>query len=183
VISNCVAFLNGKDGFTDNGNGGALQVSNCTSYANVNSNFNFYRTLAGGVFKKMVSMLGNANPVQVDKFGGKADDAGFTAVSKISDSVYCGDKKKKIFYYVVAESEIHNGDAIGTTVSDPYTNDAISGNPPAADLLVDAKCRNADGTINMNGYLETKNGSTYAALGARFGAEAHEVLPVTLQLR
>ncbi|MBQ6779898.1 MAG: right-handed parallel beta-helix repeat-containing protein [Treponema sp.] len=180
VISNCMAFLNGKDGFTDNGNGGALQVSNCSSYANINSNFNFYRTLAGGVFKKMVSMLGGAKPAQVDKFGGKEDDKGFTAVSKIADSVYYGDKKKEVFYYVTAESEIHNGDTIGTTVSDPYTSEVLSDTAPAVDLLVDAKCRNADGTINMGGFLETKSDGSYSGLGARFGSEAYEVLDITL---
>ncbi|MBQ7159908.1 MAG: hypothetical protein IJS09_10890 [Treponema sp.] len=182
VVSNCVAFLNGKDGFTDNGNGGALQVSNCSSYANVNSNFNFYRTLAGGVFKKMVSMLGSVKPTQVDKFGGKTSDKGFTAASRISDSVYCGDKDKKIFYCITTESEIHNGDKVGETVSDPYENDVQGKNQPAVDLLVDAKCRNADGTVNLGGYLETKKSSTYAASGAHFGSEAVEVLDLTLQM-
>lgn len=180
VVTNCMAFLNGKDGFTDNGNGGALDVLNCTSYANVNSNFNFYRTLAGGVFKKLVSMIGSASITQIDKFGGKASEV--TVAAKISDSIYLTDKKKGTFNYVFAESEIHNGDKIGETVSDLYKTDVNAGNPPAIDLLVDAKCRNADGTVNMGGYLETKDSSKYASLGAHFGSEAYEVLDLTLQM-
>ena len=180
VVSNCMAFLNGKDGFTDNGNGGALQVSNCTSYANVNSNFNFYRTFAGGVFKKLVSMKGDASITQVDKFGGKASEV--TVAAKISDSVYLVDKKKGTFNYVAAETEIHNGEKVGDAIADLYKSEVNAGNPPAIDLLVDAKCRNADGTVNMGGYLETKSSSTYSALGARFGSEAYEVLDVSLIL-
>ena len=180
VISNCLAFLNGKDGFTDNGNGGGLQVSNCTSYANVNSNFNFYRTYAGGVFKKLVSMKGSASITQVDKFGGKASEV--TVAAKISDSVYLVDKKKGTFNYVAAETEIHNGDKVGDAIADLYKSEVNAGNPPAIDLLVDAKCRNADGTVNMGDYLETKSSSAYFALGARFGSEAYEVLDISLQM-
>ena len=35
---NCLAFNNGKDGFTDNGNGGSLTMLNCTSYNNTKTN-------------------------------------------------------------------------------------------------------------------------------------------------
>lgn len=173
VVTNCVAFLNGKDGFTDNGNGGALQVSSCTSYANVNSNFNFYRTFAGGVFKSLVSMLGDSTPTQLDKFGGKESEC--TKASKISDSVYCADKKKKTFYYVTTESEIYNGSKIGDTISDLYSSELVSKDAPEIGLDVDGKCRNKDGTINLGGYLETKDSSAYSALGAHFGDEAETV--------
>ena len=178
IVQNSVAFLNGKDGFTDNGNGGALNVSNCTSYANVNSNFNFYRTLAGGVFAKLVSMKGSASIAQVDKFGGKASEVSVAA--KISKSVYLVDKKKGTCNYVEAETEIHNGDKVGTAVSDPFTSDLKSTNAPVVSLEVDAKCRNVDGTINLGGYLEIKEDSTYAGMGARFGDEAETVLPCGL---
>lgn len=174
VVTNCLAFLNGKDGFTDNGNGGALQVSSCTSYANVNSNFNFYRTFAGGVFKELVSMLGGNNATQVDKFGGKESEC--TAASKISDSVFCADKKKKTFYYVTAETEIYNGSKFDDTVSDLYSSEIVSASAPEIGLDVDGKCRNRDGTINLGGYLETKDSSAYSVLGAHFGDEAETVL-------
>ena len=180
VVYNCMAFLNGKDGFTDNGNGGALQITACTSYANVNSNFNFYRTFAGGVFRKLVSMIGSEKPKQVDKFGGKEKEV--TVAAKIADTVYYGDKSKGTFYYVTEESAIYNGEKIGTAVTDPYKSDVNVASAPTADGTVDAKCRNADGTVNMGGYLETKSSSTYSALGARFGSEAYEVLDVSLIL-
>lgn len=174
IVTNCVAFLNGKDGFTDNGNGGALQVSSCTSYANVNSNFNFYRTFAGGVFKSLVSMLGGNKTTQVDKFGGKAAECSKESV--ISGSVYYADKSKKVFYYVEDETAIYNGDKIGTALSaDLYNTDVVSTSAPVIGLDVDAKCRNTDGTINISGYLELKDSSAYSALGAHFGDEAETV--------
>ena len=179
VVRNSVAFQNGKDGFTDNGNGGGLNVSGCTSYANLNSNFNFYRTFAGGVFKKLVSMTGSVSPKQVDKFGGKAEEC--SVASKISDSVYLTDKSKKTFNYVTNESVIYNGEKIGETgVADLYKSELKSTDHPLVSLDVDAKCRNPDGTVNLGGYLEIKEGSKYAGLGARFGDEALNVIPCGL---
>ena len=176
VVYNCASFLNGKDGFTDNGNGGALQVSNCTSYGNVNSNFNFYRTFAGGVFKKLVASIGSTTPAQLDKFGGKESEV--TVAAKISDSVYCADKKKGTFYYVTDETEIYNGSKVGDVVSDPYSSEFINTSAPEVNMTVDATCRNTDGTINLNGFLETKSSSTYSAMGVHFGDEAETVLEV-----
>lgn len=179
IIENSVAFENGKDGFTDNGNGGALNVSNCTSYANINSNFNFYRTYAGGVFKKLVSMIGSVSPAQVDKFGGKSTEC--TVAAKISDSIYLTDKKKKTFNYVTSEATIFNGDKVGEGgVADLYNSEMKSTVHPLVSLDVDAKCRNPDGTVNLSGYLEIKEGSKYAGMGAKFGDEAAEVLSIDL---
>ncbi|MCR4821797.1 MAG: right-handed parallel beta-helix repeat-containing protein [Treponema sp.] len=179
VVSNSLAFLNGKDGFTDNGNGGALNVSNCTSYGNINSNFNFYRTYAGGVFTKLVSMAGEVSPAQVDKFGGKKAEV--TVAAKISSSIYLTDKKKKTFNYVDAESVIYNGDKAGTTISDIYSTDIKSTKAPQVNLKVDAQCRNTDGTINLGGFLETSSSSKYAGMGARFGDQAETVLECGLK--
>ncbi len=178
VVENSVAFLNGKDGFTDNGNGGALSVSNCSSYGNVNSNFNFYRTLAGGSFKNLVSMTGSVVPAQVDKFGGKEGEVSVPA--RIADSVYLVDKKKAGFYFVGEESEIFNGSKTGTPVADPYKSELKSTKAPAVDLFVDASCRNSDGTVNLGGFLEIKEGSTLQTLGAAFGDEAETVIPCGL---
>ena len=174
VVENSVAFLNGKDGFTDNGNGGALNVSGCSSYGNINSNFNFYRTFAGGVFKNLISMTGSVSPAQVDKFGGKVEDVSVAA--KISDSIYYGDKKATGFFFVKAESEIHNGDKIGDGgQTDPFLSEMKSTTPPVLDLNIDATCRNTDGTVNLAGFLEAKEGSVYENMGAHFGDEAATV--------
>ena len=177
VVYNCLAFGNGKDGFTDNGNGGALSVHGCTSVANTNSNFNFYRTYAGGVFRKLISATGSASVKQVDKFGGKESEV--TVAARIADSVYLGDKSKKIFYYVTDETPIYNGDKLGTQVSDPYSDGFVSVTLPAFDGTVHSACRNADGTVNMGGLFESKDTGSYGELGCHFGDEAYEVLQGT----
>ena len=41
ILRRCVAFGNGKHGFTDNNNLGSIEMSNNTSYNNAESNFNF----------------------------------------------------------------------------------------------------------------------------------------------
>ncbi|MBW8688202.1 InlB B-repeat-containing protein [Chitinophaga rhizophila] len=41
IVRRCVAFNNGKHGFTDNNNPGNIEFSNNTSYNNAQSNFNF----------------------------------------------------------------------------------------------------------------------------------------------
>ena len=49
VVTNCIAFNNGATGFTDNGNGGAVTLTNCTSVNNgmynaAKANYMCYRT-------------------------------------------------------------------------------------------------------------------------------------------
>ena len=171
VIYNCMAFGNGHSGFTDNGNGGGLSVTACTAYNNVKTNFNFDRTNGGKFYKLITAGVSNNGS---ERFAG---DAGKSTIEKV---LYFNSKK---YYYVDDAVDVVKTDKVGTAVSDPYPNEFVSGTAPAADETVDARCRNVDGTINIGGYLETKKDSTYAALGARFGAEAYEVLPITLQLR
>ena len=47
--------------------------------------------------------------------------------------------------------------------------------PPVLDLNIDATCRNTDGTVNLAGFLEAKEGSVYENMGAHFGDEAATV--------
>lgn len=178
IVQNSVAFLNGKDGFTDNGNGGALNVSNCSSYGNINSNFNFYRTFAGGVFKNLISMVGsNAAPAQVDKFGGKASEC--TVQATAEKVLYIGAKKSSSntgFYFADEKTVIGNGDKIGAgNFKDPFSTEMKNTTPPKLDLNIDATCRNTDGTVNLAGFLEAKEGSVYQNMGAHFGDEAETV--------
>jgi len=177
VVQNCVAFLNGKDGFTDNGNGGALKVSNCSSYGNVNSNFNFYRTFAGGVFTNLISMNGSITPAQIDKFGGKASEC--TVQATAEKVLYWGAKatsKNTGFYFADTKTTIGNGDKIGSgNLADPFKSDMKNTTPPELSVNIDATCRNTDGTINLNGFLEAKESSTYASMGAHFGDQAETV--------
>lgn len=169
VIYNCLAFSNGHSGFTDNGNGGALSLTACTAYNNEKTNFNFDRT-AGGSFYKLIT-AGVPN-------NGSERFAGSSGTSTIKNVLYFNSKK---YYYVEESTVVSKGDKVGTEVSDPYTSEFKSQSAPALDGNVDSTCRNADGTINLNGFLETKDSSTYAALGARFRSEAWEVLDVSIK--
>ncbi len=178
IVENCAAFLNGKDGFTDNGNGGALKASNCSSYGNINSNFNFYRTYAGGVFANLISMVGsNAAPAQVDKFGGKASEC--TVQATVEKVLYIGAKKSSSntgFYLADEKTVIGNGDKIGGgNYKDPFSTEMKNTTPPVLDLNIDATCRNTDGTVNLAGFLEAKEGSAYENMGVHFGDEAETV--------
>ncbi len=74
-VYNCLAFNNGACGFTDNGNGGALALLNCTSYNSKNGNFTFSRT-NGGYFENMVSQGGS----------GDSFKSGCTKVNYVKDS-------------------------------------------------------------------------------------------------
>ena len=59
VVKRCIAFNNGKHGFTYNRNLGSLQILNCTGYNNAQRNFNF----DGGssVFKNNLSFQTGSN--------------------------------------------------------------------------------------------------------------------------
>lgn len=59
IVRRCIAFNNGKHGFTFNSNPGTIEVTNNTSYNNAQRNFNF----DGGtsVFKNNLSYLSGSN--------------------------------------------------------------------------------------------------------------------------
>ena len=65
IVRRCVAFGNGKHGFTDNNNLGSIEMSNNTSVNNAESNFNF-RTGGTHQFRNNVSY----NSGQSDKNSG-----------------------------------------------------------------------------------------------------------------
>lgn len=59
IVRRCIAFNNGKHGFTYNRNLGTIEITNCTGYNNTERNFNF----DGGtsVFKNNLSYLSGSN--------------------------------------------------------------------------------------------------------------------------
>ncbi len=172
VIYNCLAFGNGHDGFTDNGNGGELQLTACTAFGNAKTNFNFYRTNKGS-FYKLISA--NAPSSGSERF---ATDASPSTIEKV---LFFNSGK---YYYAGEKTSVTKSNCkVGDVVSNPYQAEFIAASAPVADKNVDAKCRNADGTVNMGGYLETKDSSAYKELGARFCSEAYEVLDLTLQMK
>ena len=60
VVTNCLAFNNGATGFTDNGNGGAVTLTNCTSVNNgmynaAKANYMCYRTSKDAAYTNLLS--------------------------------------------------------------------------------------------------------------------------------
>ncbi len=156
VVINCLAFNNGKDGFTDNGNGGSLTMLNCTSYNNAKTNFNFYRTTAGGSFFNLLT----ASAKNTDKF-----------IGKIGNSIYYNGGN----YYTVEASEsgtsVTNGQKIGTKSStNPFNDGAfVSTTEPKITTDIHSTMRNSDGTVTTNGYLMSTG--KYESMGAHFNTE------------
>ena len=165
-VFNCLAFNNGKDGFTDNGNGGALTLMNCTSYNNAKTNFNFYRTTAGGTFFNLLSAGGNST----DKF-----------IGKISNSISFNSKKYYQVPFSITGTAVTSGQKLGTVVSDPYTSGAFtSTTAPDVTVDIDTILRNADGSLTTNGYLMSTG--DYQSMGAKFGVE-NQVLEVKASIK
>ncbi|MBQ7539179.1 MAG: hypothetical protein IJT42_09445, partial [Treponema sp.] len=158
IVTNCLAVGNGHDGFTDNGNGGALNVSYCTSYGNAKVNFNFYRTNKGK-FDHMLTLA----PKSSDKYGTSS------VASTISNSVYFTNSK---YYYISSAASITNGQKdFSTTISAPST----TATSLACNSSVHTSYRNADGTIKLSGYT---NGSYK---GHSFGSQASSVMGISLK--
>ena len=168
VVLNCLALNNGACGFTDNGNGGALTIMNCTSVANgkyaKKSNFTFYRSSSDSMYMGLVSV----DDTDSDKF-----------VGKMLNSIYFNSKK----YYRISgmiPTVMANGDKKGDVVSNPSgisgmfinTNNTIDTNKS-----LDSQIRNADGTINVKGLYETTG--EYATMGAHFGA-ANQIIKISV---
>ena len=168
VVLNSLSLNNGACGFTDNGNGGALTLMNCTSVANgkyaKKSNFTFYRSSSDSMYMGLVSV----DDTDSDKF-----------VGKMLNSIYFNSKK----YYRISgmiPTVMANGDKKGDVVSNPSgisgmfisTNNTIDTNKS-----LDSQIRNADGTINVKGLYETTG--EYATMGAHFGA-ANQIIKVSV---
>ena len=65
-MENCLAFNNGATGFTDNGNGGAIKMSNCIAvnngmYDTTKANFMCYRTSEDAEYTNIVSAAASKN--------------------------------------------------------------------------------------------------------------------------
>jgi len=161
VVSNCLAFGNGHDGFTDNGNGGALSLTNCTSYNNAKVNFNFYRTNKG-TFTGMVT----GSPNNSDKYGTSS------VASTISKSVYFTNNK---YFLIDSAVSITNGQKnYSNVVSAPSFK---STSTPALNSSVHSNYRNSDGTVKMGDlFVVTDSKLT----GAKFGTQAATLKGVSL---
>lgn len=161
VVENCLAFNNGATGFTDNGNGGAINMSNCIAvnngiYDKTKANFMCYRTSEDAEYTNIVSAAASKNAA-TDQFKGKLSHVlyNYKGVGTYwvnewtckdgAKTKYTGSEAKD---YTVALS-----DFVNTTI--PGYN--ASKGSYAADYH--EVFRNADGSINVNQLYELKSDS------------------------
>ena len=177
VVTNCIAFNNGATGFTDNGNGGAVTLTNCTSVNNgmynaAKANYMCYRTSKDAAYTNLLS------------FAEKKTTATDQFLGTVSHTLY---HYKGVGTYWVnnwlctdgAKTKYSGSEGADYTVS---ASDFVSTQIPGYDAATGAYTadyhsifRNADGSINLSGLYEVssdsplyKAGTQNTALGASF---------------
>ncbi len=177
VVTNCLAFNNGATGFTDNGNGGAVTLTNCTSVNNgmynaAKANYMCYRTSKDAAYTNLLS-FSEKKTAATDQFLGT-----------VSHTLY---HYKGVGTYWVnnwfctdgAKTKYSGSEGTDYTVS---ASDFVSTQIPGYDAATGAYTadyhsifRNADGSINLSGLYEVSSdsplytaGTQNTALGASF---------------
>ena len=177
VVTNCIAFNNGATGFTDNGNGGAVTLTNCTSVNNgmynaAKANYMCYRTSKDAAYTNLLS------------FAEKKTTATDQFLGTVSHTLY---HYKGVGTYWVnnwlctdgAKTKYSGSEGADYTVS---ASDFVSTQIPGYDAATGAYIadyhsifRNADGSINLSGLYEVSSdsplytaGTQNTALGASF---------------
>ena len=177
VVTNCIAFNNGATGFTDNGNGGAVTLTNCTSVNNgmynaAKANYMCYRTSKDAAYTNLLSFA-ERKTAATDQFLGT-----------VSHTLY---HYKGVGTYWVnnwlctdgAKTKYSGSEGADYTVS---ASDFVSTQIPGYDAATGAYTadyhsifRNADGSINLSGLYEVSSdsplytaGTQNTALGASF---------------
>ncbi len=177
VVTNCIAFNNGATGFTDNGNGGAVTLTNCTSVNNgmynaAKANYMCYRTSKDAAYTNLLSFA-EKKTMATDQFLGT-----------VSHTLY---HYKGVGTYWVnnwlctdgAKTKYSGSEGADYTVS---ASDFVSTQIPGYDAATGAYTadyhsifRNADGSINLSGLYEVSSdsplytaGTQNTALGASF---------------
>ena len=177
VVTNCIAFNNGATGFTDNGNGGAVILTNCTSVNNgmynaAKANYMCYRTSKDAAYTNLLS------------FAEKKTTATDQFLGTVSHTLY---HYKGVGTYWVnnwlctdgAKTKYSGSEGADYTVS---ASDFVSTQIPGYDAATGAYTadyhsifRNADGSINLSGLYEVSSdsplytaGTQNTALGASF---------------
>lgn len=155
VVYNCLAFENLHCGFTDNNNPELGSLINCTAVNNnIQSsgkpNFSLYRC-TNCTFKNLFSFYsdGTIKPAN-DKY-----------VGTYENGVYYNSG----YYQVNEQTNVTNGEKIGTKFTGPSVSDFISTSVIGMNEGdFHTVWRNADGSINPGGYMETKSGD-YCKMG------------------
>lgn len=158
VVKNCLAFENINCGFTDNNNPKLESLTNCTAFnnnygKNGKPNFSLYRCTDDGCdFKNILSYYNADGNTSNDKFEGTMEN------SILYNSKY---------YRVTDKIDIENGYKGATdqviTLSD---SDFVSVVAPEMGSDFHKLWRNADGSINTNGFMQLVSDSNYSGLGS-----------------
>ena len=156
VVMNSLAFNNGACGFTDNGNGGALSMSNCTAVNNgvyaSKANYMCYRTSSSATYKNLLSFSDTVK--SADKFLGK-----------MSNTVYANSG----FYYIssgsFSGSSVKEGTklSLSSSIFESATIPGYSNGTYATNYH--EVFRNADGSVNMNGLFQVKGSGAVGSYG------------------
>lgn len=158
VVYNCLAFENLHCGYTDNNNPKLGSLTNCTAYNNDikssgKQNFSVYRCEAGK-FTNLMSYNSSAisSPAN-DKF-----------VGTYQNGVYYNSG-----YYLVTDlTSVTNGQKIGTKLSNGISDsDFMSTTVGEMGTDFHTTWRNADGSLNPKGFMETVAGD-YCSMGYHF---------------
>ena len=161
VVENCLAFNNGATGFTDNGNGGAIKMSNCIAvnngmYDTTKANFMCYRTSADAEYTNIVSVATTKNAA-TDQFKGKLSHVlyNYKGVGTYWVNEWtCKDGAKT--KYTGSEAKDY------TVALSDFVNTTIPGyNASKGSYTADYHeiFRNADGSIYVNQLYELKSDS------------------------
>lgn len=177
IVKNCLAFENLNCGFTDNNNPKLESLTDCTSYnngvgANDKPNFSCYRCTDDGCdFTNIMSYINTDEQSSLGAAPGvKMTNDKF--VGTIQNSIYYNSK-----YYMVSDRvAIDNGDKTGDII-EPAVSDFITLSVPSMGTDFHTAWRNADGSINTAGFVETTG--TYASMGYHFTSSGPVVPPTT----
>lgn len=161
VVENCLAFNNGATGFTDNGNGGAIKMSNCIAvnngiYDKTKANFMCYRTSEDAEYTNIVSAAASKNAA-TDQFKGKLSHVlyNYKGVGTywVNEWICKDGAKTKYTGSEAKDYTVALSDFVNTTI--PGYN--ASKGSYAADYH--EVFRNADGSIYVNQLYELKSDS------------------------
>ena len=159
VVENCFAFENLNCGFTDNNNPNLAKISNCTAVNNgignnSKPNFSVYRC-TNCDFDNLMTYYNNSSIKKAsDKF-----------VGTYANGVYYNTAG---YYKVTSDTSVSSGEKIGTKFDGPSDSDFISTSTGSMGTDFHKQWRNSDGSINTQGYFQTKTSGSYSSMGYRF---------------
>lgn len=184
IVENCVAFYNGATGFTDNGNGGAVKMSNCTAYGNGvydsnKANYMCYRTSKDAVYKNLLSCV-TSKGASTDQFLGVLNNVLYSYKNSgyywVNNWTCTDGAKTKYSGTEAKDYSVSSSDFVNITV--PGYNSSTGEYTADYHKIF----RNADGSVNLNGLFEVKKTSKlYTAgadgkhIGASFSVKASDV--------